>query len=163
MHTRCIRVMAHSRAVRPASRPRRGRPARIASVWRITRSGRRALVALLAAPLAIRILVGAVAVLAVWSAANWLYQVVRKPTELFFPVSGVLAKAPPETWRQYGPLFRRHSTVVITPELLAALAQVEGAGNPVARTYWRWRLAWDPFRVDQPPSRAAGRYHITRA
>jgi len=38
---------------------------------------------------------------------------------------------------QYGPLFRRHSTVVITPELLAALAQVEGAGNPVARTYWR--------------------------
>jgi len=85
MHTRCIRVMAHSRAVRTAARRRRGRPARIASVWRITRSGRRALMALLAAPLAVRILVGAVAVLAVWSAANWLYQVVRKPTELFFP------------------------------------------------------------------------------
>src|SRR6267378_3284486 len=135
MHTRCIRVMAHSRAVRTAARRRRGRPARIASVWRITRSGRRALMALLAAPLAVRILVGAVAVLAVWSAANWLYQVVRKPTELFFPVSGVLAKAPPETWRQYGPLFRRHSTVVITPELLAALAQVEGAGNRVARRF----------------------------
>ena len=26
----------------------------------------------------------------------------------------------------------------MTPELLAALAQVEGSGNPVARTYWRW-------------------------
>ena len=25
------------------------------------------------------------------------------------------------------------------PELLAALAQVESGGNPVARTYWRWR------------------------
>jgi len=119
--------------------------------------------ALLAAPLAVRILVGAVAVLAVWSAANWLYQVVRKPTELFFPVSGVLAKAPPETWRQYGPLFRRHSTVVITPELLAALAQVEGAGNPVARTYWRWRLTWNPFEVYQPASSAVGMYQITDA
>src|SRR2546426_10476467 len=144
MHTRCIPLMAHSRAVRPAARGIRGRSGRIASVWPVVRSGRRALSALLVAPLAIRILVGAVAVLAVWSAVNWLYQVVRKPTELFFPVSGVLAKAPPETWRQYEPLFRRHSTMVITPELLAALAPVEGAGNPVARTYWRWGLAGDP-------------------
>jgi hypothetical protein len=54
-------------------------------------------------------------------------------------VSGALTKTPSETWRQYGPLFREHSTAVITPELLAALAQVEGVGNPVARTYWRWR------------------------
>ena len=119
--------------------------------------------ALLAAPLAIRILVSAVAVLAVWSAVNWLYQVVRKPTELFFPVSGVLAKAPPETWRQYGPLFRQHSTVIITPELLAALAQVEGAGNPVARTYWRWRLTWNPLELYQPASSAVGMYQITDA
>src|SRR5436190_22865020 len=163
MHTRCIRVMAHSRALRTASRRRRGRPARLASVWRLTRSGRRALMALLAAPLAIRILVGAVAVLAVWSAVNWLSQVVRKPTELFFPVSGALAKAPPETWRQYGPLFRRHSTVVITPELLAALAQVEGAGNPVASTYWRWRLTWNPFEIYQPASSSVGMYQMTDA
>src|SRR2546430_5303011 len=119
--------------------------------------------ALLAAPLAIRILVGAVAVLAVWSAVNWLYQVVRKPTELFFPVSGALAKAPPETWRQYGPLFRRHSTVVMTPELLAALAQVEGAGNPVARTYWRWGPARDPLEGYQPASSAGGMDQITHA
>src|SRR2546423_3344880 len=162
MHTRCIRVMAHSRALRTASRRRRGRPARLASVWRLTRSGRRAFMALLAAPLAIRILVGAVAVLAVWSAVNWLYQVVRKPTELFFPVSGALAKAPPETWRQYGPLFRRHSTVVITPELLAALAQVEGAGHPAARTYWRRRRAVGPVGGEQPPAGAGGRYNNTR-
>src|SRR5947208_201967 len=163
MHTRCIRVMAHSRALRTASRRRRGRPARLASVWRLTRSGRRALMALLAAPLAIRILVGAVAVLAVWSAVNWLYQVIRKPTELFFPVSGALAKMPPETWRQYGPLFRAHSTAVITPELLAALAQVEGGGNPVAQTYWRWRRTWNPFELYQPASSAVGMYQITDA
>jgi hypothetical protein len=129
----------------------------------LTRSIRRALRALLAAPLAIRILVGVVAVLAVWSAANWLYQVVRKPTELFFPVSGALSKAPPETWRHYATLFRRHSTVAITPELLAALAQVEGAGNPVARTYWRWRLTWNPLELYQPASSAVGMYQITDA
>jgi hypothetical protein len=116
-----------------------------------------------AAPLAIRILVGAVVILAVWSAVNWGYQVIRKPTELFFPLSGALTKRPPETWREFGPLFREHSTAVITPELLAALAQVEGAGNPVARTYWRWRLTWNPFGLYQPASSAVGMYQITNA
>lgn len=139
----------------------RRRSARFARAWLRRLPGRRLLVALLAAPLALRIVVGAVAVLALWSAVNWLYQVARKPTELFFPVSGVLAKAPHETWRQYSPLFRRHSTAVITPELLAALAQVEGAGNPVARTYWRWRLTWNPLQLYQPASSAVGMYQIT--
>ena len=139
------------------------RRARTASVRALARSGRRALLAVLAAPLAIRILVGAVIILAAWSAVNWVYQVIRKPTELFFPVSGALAKMPPETWRQYGPLFRAHSTAVITPELLAALAQVEGGGNPVAQTYWRWRLTWNPFELYQPASSAVGMYQITDA
>jgi len=122
--------------------------------------GRRAWWVLLAMPLALRILVIAVVILAVWSAVNWTYQVLRKPTELFFPVSGALSKTPPETWRQYGSLFRGHSTAVMTPELLAALAQVEGAGNPVARTYWRWRLTWNPFELYQPASSAVGMYQI---
>jgi hypothetical protein len=130
---------------------------------RLLRAARRALRALRRARLSIRILAAAVAVVVIWSALNWLYQVVRKPTELFFPVSGVLAKAPAETWRQYGPLFRRHSTAVITPTLLAALAQVEGAGDPVARTYWRWQLTWHPFEVYRPASSAVGMYQITDA
>jgi hypothetical protein len=116
---------------------------------------------MLAAPLAVQFLVGAVLVLALWSAANWMVQVIRKPTELFFPVSGTLSKTPPETWRQYEPLFRVHATAVITPELLAALAQVEGAGNPVARTYWRWQPAWNPFELYRPASSAVGMYQIT--
>jgi hypothetical protein len=74
---------------------------------------------------------------AVWASVNGFVQAIRKPTEIFFPLSGSLAKTPAETWRHSGPLFVKHSTVVITPELLAALAQVEGSGNPVARTYWR--------------------------
>ncbi len=106
---------------------------------------------------------GAAVVLTVWSAVNWAYQVTRKPTELFFPVSGALAKTPGETWRQYGPLFRAHETSVITAALLAALAQVEGGGNPVARTHWRWRLTWNPFRLYEPASSAVGMYQITDA
>jgi hypothetical protein len=130
--------------------------ARRRKMWRLLRR-------LLKAPLAVRVVVLTCAVVLVWSALNWLYQVVRKPTELFFPVSGVLAKAPPETWRQYEPLFRSHATATITPELLAALAQVEAAGNPVARTYWRWQLTWKPFEIYRPASSAVGMYQITDA
>src|SRR5258705_8954901 len=155
--------MSHARAARPALRRTHRRPARIAVVRPRSRSVRRMLLAMLGAPLAIRIIVVAAVAVALWLALNWAYQVIRKPTELFFPVSGALTKAPPETWRQYGPLFRRHSTSVMTPELLAALAQVEGAGNPVARTYWRWRLTWNPFEWYRPASTAVGMYQITDA
>ncbi|HEV2286253.1 MAG TPA: hypothetical protein VGR80_09435, partial [Steroidobacteraceae bacterium] len=92
---------------------------------------------------------------------NGVYQLVRKPTELFFPVSGALYKMPGETWRDYGPLFRRYSTERIQPELLAALAQVEGSGNPLVRTYWRWSWARRPFDVYRPASSAVGMYQIT--
>ena len=105
--------------------------------------------------------IGVVAVLALWLAANAVVQVARKPTELFFPVSGVLHKTPAETWSSYAPIFRAHATRTITPEFLAALAQVEGTGNPVARTYWRWRATPDPFEVYRPASSAVGMYQIT--
>lgn len=111
--------------------------------------------------MAVRIIVATVLLVAVWAAVNWIVQVVRKPTEMFFPVSGSLAKPPAETWRRYGPLFDEHSTAVITPELLAALAQVEGSGNPVARTYWQWRFSWNPFELYRPASSAVGMYQIT--
>jgi hypothetical protein len=31
-------------------------------------------------------------VVSVWAAVNWMVQVARKPAEVFFPVSGSLAK-----------------------------------------------------------------------
>ena len=114
-------------------------------------------------PMSFRILVGAILLLTAWAGINLAYQVLRKPTELFFPVSGSLAKRPPETWRAYGSLFNEHATAVITPELLAALAQVESSGNPVARTYWRWRVTQNPLEVYQPASSAVGMYQITDA
>ncbi len=96
-----------------------------------------------------------------WLTLNGIYQVLRKPSELFFPVSGVLAKTPAETWDKYGPIFRRHATATIPPDFLAALAQTEASGNPVARTYWRWTLTARPFEVYRPASSAVCMYQIT--
>jgi hypothetical protein len=110
---------------------------------------------------ALRVVAGLAAIVVLFFALNWVYQAMRKPAELFFPVSGVLGKTPAETWREYGPIFRQHATPVITPALLAALAQVESAGNPVARTYWRWQLTAQPLEVYRPASSAVGMYQIT--
>jgi hypothetical protein len=96
-----------------------------------------------------------------WLGVNGVYQVARKPSELFFPVSGVLFKTPAETWAQYGPIFRRHATATITPYFLAALAQTEASGNPIARTAWRWSLTARPFEVYRPASSAVGMYQMT--
>ena len=113
------------------------------------------------APPALLVALGVTVCLALWLAANALVQLARKPTELFSPVSGALDKLPAETWRSYEPIFRAHATATITPDFLAALAQVEGAGNPVARTPWRWRLTEDPFDVYRPASSAVGMFQIT--
>jgi hypothetical protein len=129
--------------------------------WPTRATRRRWLRRLRRAPVAWRLLIGVVLAAGVALAINGLYQLARKPTELFFPVSGVLAKAPPATWREYGPAFRRYATPAIAPELLAALAQVEGSGNPLVRTYWRWSWAPRPFDLYRPASSAVGMYQIT--
>src|SRR5215510_8695159 len=116
-----------------------------------------------AAPRALRIIVIAMAIVAVFSATNLIYHLLHKPTEFLSPVSGAFNKSPDETWRHYAPLFREYSTASISPELLAALAQAEGAGNPVASTYWRWRLTWNPFAIYQPASSSVGMYQMTNA
>ncbi len=100
-------------------------------------------------------------VLAAAVAVNLLVQVIRKPTELFFFLGHRLSKEPTETWRHYGPLFRTFATRSISPELLAALAQVESSGNPVDRTYWRWRPSINPFKIYQPASSAVGLFQMT--
>ena len=153
--------MPHATAPRSAfpragTRSRRAR--RSATAWR---TARRALLALRVAPVAVRIVLGTVLVVMVWAAVNWVVQVARKPAEVLFPVSASLAKLPAQTWHEYGLLFTRYSTPVITPELLAALAQVESSGNPMARTYWRWRLSSNPFEVYRPASSAVGMFQIT--
>lgn len=104
---------------------------------------------------------GAALTLLLWFASNGIYQVIRKPSELFFPVSGALNRTPLETWDHYSPLFEKHATAVVTAGFLAAIAQVEGSGNPVVRTYWRWSWTPHPFQVYRPASSAVGMYQIT--
>ena len=58
-------------------------------------------------------------------------------------------------------LVRSSSTSTIPPELLAALAQVESSGNPVDRTYWRWRWSFNPLAIYQPASSAVGLLQMT--
>jgi hypothetical protein len=134
---------------------------RIAMFWPSHRTRRRVLRAFRRAPLFLQVVIGFSVLIILWFALNWMYQVIRKPSELFFPVSGTLNKTPPETWRQYAPLFEEYSTNVISPEFLAALAQVEGSGNPVVRTYWRWSWAPRLFDLYRPASSAVGMYQIT--
>jgi hypothetical protein len=117
--------------------------------------------AVLASPPTVRTVVILATLLLCWLGVNWTYHAFNKPTEVLFPLDHSLDKNPAETWKQYGSLFRKHATAVMTPELLAALAQVEGGGNPVARTYWRWHLTWNPLALYQPASSAVGMYQIT--
>jgi hypothetical protein len=133
----------------------------VSRLWPSARRRRRWLRAFRRAPAFAQVAAGAAIVATLWAAANGTYQVIRKPTELFFPVSGTLFKTPSDTWKAYAPLFRRHATNAIRAELLAALAQVEGSGNPLVRTYWRWSWASGPFELYRPASSAVGMYQIT--
>jgi hypothetical protein len=92
---------------------------------------------------------------------NGVYQVIRKPGELFAPVSASMSKSPESTWQSYGSLFEEHSTSIISPEFLAALAQVESDGNPIARTYWRWQWSWNLVEIYRPASSALGMFQFT--
>jgi Transglycosylase SLT domain len=156
-------VPRQSDAITPARKTRKRRKRRfgLSKFWPSARLRRRWFRAFRRASPTAQLVVVISVVFAVWLALNWAYQVIRKPSELFFPVSGALYKTPYETWQEYAPIFRAHATNVVTPELLAALAQVEGSGNPVVRTYWRWSLRRKPFEVYRPASSAVGMYQIT--
>ena len=148
-------------AQRKRSRGRRRRGSLLKRVWPSARLRRRWLRVFTRAPGGVQICVALGIAAALFLAVNWVYQVVHKPSELFFPVSGTLYKSPPETWSEYGSLFEKYSTDIMTPELLAALAQVEGSGNPIVRTYWRWSWVPHPFEVYRPASSAVGMYQLT--
>ena len=130
---------------------------------RIRPGFRRALRSFWTAPVAVRILAVAAALAVLWAAANWVVQTWRKPAGMLFPVGQALVRTPGETWREYGPLFRKHSTPVISPALLAALAQIEGAGNPAALPRWTWRWSRNPFEWYRPSSSAVGMFQMTDA
>jgi hypothetical protein len=105
--------MSSPRAIRippPRTPIRRDRSALLRQVGRWRKRARWVRCKLKGVPKTVRIVVITATILAVFSAANLVYHVVRKPTEVFAPVSGAFNKTPIETWRQYAPLFREYST-----------------------------------------------------
>ena len=92
--------MSPSRAIRiPPSRTpiRRDRSTLSRRVGRWRKRARWVWRQLNAVPKALRIVVVAVIILAIFFATNLVYHVVLKPTEVFAPVSGTFNKTPIET------------------------------------------------------------------
>ena len=108
-----------------------------------------------------RLVACGILIIPLFLAVNLVYQITRKPAELLTPISGSFLKSPSLTWERYGSFFRDYSTPVISPTFLAALAQVESDGNPIARPPWRWAWSWDPFELYKPASSALGMFQIT--
>lgn len=106
-------------------------------------------------------LVYALCFLALLPVVNWAYHFVRNPSQVLSPLQGSLSKTPSSTWQNYGNDFEANSTDVITPEFLAALAQSESSGNPVAQPYWRWDFSSNPFEIYAPASSASGMFQLT--
>jgi hypothetical protein len=155
--------MAQARAGRRARRRTRSRRASVRLRRALRRHARRIRAAWRRATWQARLAVCASIALALWAPINFVYQVTQKPSELLAPLSTSLMKTPEETWHSYAPLFRRHATASVAPELLAALAQAESAGNPTATTYWRWRFSLNPLAIYRPASSSVGMYQMTDA
>ena len=157
--------MSKRPAAKSKLRLQRRRAGRRGATRRVTGGRRvrlqRALKALRRTPKWLRYSLLTVLLVALLIAVNSVYQVLRKPSELLFPVSGTLNKKPADTWKSYGSAFQQDSTANIPPELLAALAQTEAAGNPIARTYWRWSWTLHPFEIYRPASSSVGLFQMT--
>ena len=104
-----------------------------------------------------------VIVVAVWLVTNVIYQVVRKPSELFFPVSGTLFKTPTDTPAQrYAPIFAASTRP--RPSLRAA--RRAGAGRGIGESNCADLLALvlefgKPFEIYRPATSAVGMYQMT--
>jgi len=92
---------------------------------------------------------------------NLTYQFYQKPSEFVGLFQGPHSKSLLQTWKTYENDFRAHSTDVLDPFLLAALAQAESNGNPLVTTYWRWNFKDGWGRIFAPASTAAGLMQIT--
>ncbi len=93
--------------------------------------------------------------------ANGLYQVFMKPTELIRFLGFDEPRNVTETWDEYGNLFNRHKTPITTPDFLAALAQAESGGNPIAGPGWKLRMTANLSQIYAPASSSLGLYQIT--
>lgn len=89
------------------------------------------------------------------------YHLYQHPSLIFYPASGLFYKSSKEIWNTYGEQFIEYSSPKLDPLFLAALSQVESNGNPLALTYWRLSMHWNPFLWYRPASTATGILQVT--
>jgi hypothetical protein len=99
--------------------------------------------------------------LAALALATVAWQVAHKPTELLAAVVPAAPKRPAETWATYRASFEAHATPAVPSALLAALAQAESGGDPLATPRWQLRWRANPLDLWGPPSSAAGLLQMT--
>lgn len=71
-------------------------------------------------------------------------------------------KSPSETWKSYGDIFEAAAVGRVNAPLLAAIAQAESQGNPLAAPEWRWQFSTDLAELYAPASSAFGIMQISR-
>jgi hypothetical protein len=94
-------------------------------------------------------------------ALNLAIGVIRKPAHILKPFSKYFYKVPSETWSSYQDIFTYYQTDILDAPLLAAMAQAESAGNPIATPYWQFSFRQDILTMFQPASSSLGIYQMT--
>ena len=90
-----------------------------------------------------------------------LLGVIRKPAHLLTPITKYFYKVPSETWNSYQGIFTSYETETLDAPFLAALAQAESAGNPIATPYWEFNFQQDILSFFRPASSSLGIYQMT--
>jgi hypothetical protein len=92
---------------------------------------------------------------------NFIFQIYKKPIELISIITQTRAKTLTQTWKDYGEFFTNSSTDIISPAFLAALAQKESSGNPLASPRWKLNFKRPIDRIYSPPTTAFGLMQMT--
>jgi hypothetical protein len=108
-----------------------------------------------------RVIGGTLILLGLFFALNFLVQIARKPAEALGILGLGRSRSLAETWHDYSRDFRRHATEITPPTFLAAMAQVESSGNPLATPKWRFRWSGNVWRWFAPESTSVGLFQLT--
>ena len=108
-----------------------------------------------------RMVGGALILVGSFFAVNFLVQITRKPAEALGLLGLGRSRSVTETWRAFSHDFERHATEIIDPTFLAAMAQVESSGNPLATPKWRFRWSGSIWNWFAPESTSVGLFQFT--
>lgn len=88
-------------------------------------------------------------------------QLIQKPAQALSLISSYFYKTPYETWVSYQSYFHKYQTLTTSPYVLAAIAQVESSGNPLATPKWEWNFKNSWHSLYAPVSSSVGLYQFT--